>query len=98
VHSDLRSRKKSLPVVFALASDTAAGRELAALYRGRGPLPDEALPRAARLVEMAGGRAWSKAKSGELLAMALDQLDTVDHGPAATELIALARLVTRRDR
>ncbi len=43
VYSDLRSRKKSLPVVFALTSDTAGGRELAALYRGRGPLPDEDL-------------------------------------------------------
>jgi geranylgeranyl diphosphate synthase type I len=33
VHSDLRARKKSLPVVAALTSGTPAGRELAELYR-----------------------------------------------------------------
>jgi geranylgeranyl diphosphate synthase type I len=106
VHSDLRNRKKSLPVVFALASDTPAGRELAALYRGPDPVADADLPRTAALVEAAGGRAWSQTKSGELLALALDQLFatdpagdlTGDRGPAATELATLARLVTRRDR
>ena len=102
VHSDLRNRKKSLPVVFALASDTTAGRELATLYRGPDPVADADLPRAAALVEAAGGRAWSQTKSGELLAHALDQLvatDPIDaQGPAATELATLARLVTRRDR
>jgi geranylgeranyl diphosphate synthase type I len=97
VFSDLRSRKKSLPVVSALASDTAAGRELAALYRGAAPLAGDDLVRAAALVEAAGGRAWSKATADDLLVRALHQLDTVDHGPAAAELVALARLVTRRD-
>ncbi len=47
VGSDLRARKKSVPVVAALTSDTAAGRELAVLLaqagsadRGRGPARD----------------------------------------------------------
>ncbi len=99
VYSDLRNRKKSLPVVFALASDTTAGRALSMLYRGTGPLTGTDLPRAAELVERAGGRAWSRAKADELLGLALDQLRAVDpgRGAAAAELDALARLVTRRD-
>ncbi|MFJ6671860.1 polyprenyl synthetase family protein [Actinosynnema sp. NPDC091369] len=40
VHADLRARKKSLPVVAALTSDTPAGRELAELYRE--PVPADA--------------------------------------------------------
>jgi geranylgeranyl diphosphate synthase type I len=98
VYSDLRNRKKSLPVVFALASDTAAGRELAAVYRGTGPLPEEDLARAAGLVDAAGGRSWSRTQADELVGHALAELDAVAHGPAVSELAALARLVTCRDR
>jgi geranylgeranyl diphosphate synthase, type I len=97
VYSDLRNRKKSLPVVFALASDTPAARELAALYTGAEPLADDELARAASLVAQAGGRLWSQAEADNLLTRALDQLDLADHGVAAAELTALARLVTRRD-
>lgn len=97
VFSDLRNRKKSLPIVFALASDTAAGRELAELYARAEPLADHELERAASLVEAAGGRAWSQVEADGLLRRALDQLDLTGHGMAAAELAALARLVTRRD-
>ena len=97
VYSDLRNRKKSLPVVFAMASDSAAGRELVALYGRPGQLSDDEVARAASLVADAGGRDWSQAEADKLLAHALDQLDHADHGIAATELAALARLVTRRD-
>ncbi|HEX2131805.1 MAG TPA: family 2 encapsulin nanocompartment cargo protein polyprenyl transferase [Actinophytocola sp.] len=99
VYSDLRNRKKSLPVVSALASGTAAGRELAALYAHTEPLSGAELERAAALVETAGGRAWSQRQADELLARALIQLDdgTADHRMAAAELEALARLVTHRD-
>ena len=38
VYSDLHSRKKSLPVVAALTSDTPAGRELAELFHRDQPL------------------------------------------------------------
>jgi geranylgeranyl diphosphate synthase type I len=54
VYSDLRSRKKSLPVVAALTSDTPAGRELAALYLGDQPSSDSELAHAAELIEIAG--------------------------------------------
>lgn len=101
VHSDLRSRKKSLPVVAALNSDTPAGRELAALYHRAVPLSAAELARAAELIERAGGRAWSQTQVDELLARALRQLPTADPtaraARAVSELGALARLATHRD-
>jgi geranylgeranyl diphosphate synthase type I len=110
VHSDLRSRKKSLPVVAALTSGTAAGLELAAFYTGagtgtaagtaaNGALPEAQVARAADLVEAAGARMWSQAQADELLTRALDALAAADADPRAeAELAALARFATRRDR
>ncbi|GAA4191955.1 family 2 encapsulin nanocompartment cargo protein polyprenyl transferase [Microbispora amethystogenes] len=97
VHSDLRNRKKSLPVVAALASGTPAGAALAALYRR--PLAEPDLARAARLVEEAGGRAWSLARVDGLLDEALESLRAAGLTPEATAgLEALARLAADRDR
>jgi geranylgeranyl diphosphate synthase type I len=98
VHSDLRNRKKSLPVVAALNSSTAAAAELAAIYHREEPLAPDELAYVAGLVERTGARAWCQAKAGELLAEALRHLASTrpDPGPAE-ELAALARLVTRRD-
>ncbi|WP_283133157.1 family 2 encapsulin nanocompartment cargo protein polyprenyl transferase [Rhizohabitans arisaemae] len=99
VHSDLRSRKKSLPVVAALTSGSEAGAELAALYRRDTPLTDAEPARGAQLIEAAGGRSWSRARADELLAKALHHLRSArPAGRAAGELEALARLATRRDR
>jgi geranylgeranyl diphosphate synthase, type I len=98
VYSDLRNRKKSLPVVAALTSGTQAGRELAALYHRDQPLSDADLARAAQLIDLAGGRAWSQAQADDLLAQALRHLHLAGPAPrAAAELSALARLATRRD-
>ncbi|XVV07258.1 polyprenyl synthetase family protein [Actinosynnema sp. CA-248983] len=93
-HADLARRKKSLPVVAALGSDTDAGDELAALYRD-----DKSDPaRLAALVERAGGRAWSESEADRLLTEALDHLAATDPAPrAAAELTALAHLIVRRD-
>ncbi len=98
VHSDLRQRKKSLPVVAALTSGTPSGRELGELYRREQPLPDADLVRAAELIDAAGGRAWCQTRADELLAEALDELwasAPAEH--AAAELVTLARMVTHRD-
>jgi geranylgeranyl diphosphate synthase, type I len=97
VYSDLRNRKKSLPVVAALTSNTAAGEELAELYALDRPLTDDELPRMADLVERAGGRAWSRSQADELVARALVRLDTLGPSPVAAELSDLARLLIRRD-
>jgi geranylgeranyl diphosphate synthase type I len=99
VHSDLRARKKSLPVVAALTSGTPAGRELAALYHGDQPLCEDDLVRAAHLIEAAGGRAWSQKRADHLFTEALGHLRSANPAPrAGAELVALARLATHRDR
>jgi geranylgeranyl diphosphate synthase type I len=99
VHSDISARKKSLPVVAALTSGTAAGRELALLYGRSEPLSPADVACAAALVTMAGGRAWSEAEASRQLAAALDDLRRAGaSGRAAAELQGLARLVTTRDR
>lgn len=98
VHADLSRRKKSLPVVAALTSGSAAGRELAELYRGEGPLPEGDLGRAAALVDAAGGRDWSRAEVDRLLTEALDDLDEArPPARARAELADLAELLVRRD-
>ncbi|NKQ57149.1 polyprenyl synthetase family protein [Amycolatopsis sp. K13G38] len=97
VFSDLRNRKKSLPVVAALASGTDAGHELAALYRTE--LSGTRLARAAELVDLAGGRAWAQARADELMTQALRHLRAAEIDPGAhAELETLARFVARRDR
>ncbi|WP_404815929.1 polyprenyl synthetase family protein [Streptomyces thermolineatus] len=57
VHGDLRRRKKTRPVLAALAGDGPAARELAALLDSSFRLDDAAAARAAVLVEEAGGNA-----------------------------------------
>ncbi|ADD40475.1 family 2 encapsulin nanocompartment cargo protein polyprenyl transferase [Stackebrandtia nassauensis] len=99
VYSDLRSRKKSLPVVAALASDSPAAAALSSLYSGTEPLRDEEITRAAALIEEAGGRQWSSTEAAGLLDRALASLAEVGaEESAASDLTTLARLVTRRDR
>jgi geranylgeranyl diphosphate synthase, type I len=99
VYSDLRSRKKSLPVVAALTSDSAAGRELAALYRRDRPLSDAERVHAADLIDIAGGRVWSRAEAARLLARALRQLRRADPAPRpAAALETLARMIVIRNR
>ncbi|MFV2174712.1 family 2 encapsulin nanocompartment cargo protein polyprenyl transferase [Actinomadura sp. LOL_016] len=99
VHSDLRNRKQSLPVVAALASGTPAGDRLGEIYRRGAPLDDAAAARAADLVEEAGARAWAAREADALRTAALADLDAAEPVPAAAgELRALARLLTHRDR
>jgi geranylgeranyl diphosphate synthase, type I len=98
LHSDLASRKKTLPVVAALSSGTEAGRDLAALYARDEPLAGPDLERAAELVDLAGGRAWSRTRADQLMARALDDLRSAEpRARARAELTALANLVVDRD-
>lgn len=98
VRSDLQSRKKSLPVVAALTSGTTAGRNLATLYGRSEPLSDEDVARAAELIAVAGGRAWSETQSELFLAQALNDLELAHPTErAGSELQSLARAMTRRD-
>ena len=98
IHSDLQRRKKTLPVVAALASGTPAARELAARYRSGPALDDAELARVAELVELAGGRSFSRGQADRHINQALRELAAAEPAErAAAELGALARLATRRD-
>lgn len=96
--SDLRTRAKSLPVVAALTSGTAAGRQLAALYRQNTVLSDEDVVTATGLIEATGARAWTSEQAESHVSAALACLHAAEPRPdAATLLIELAHLITRRD-
>ena len=101
VFSDLRSRKKSLPVSYALAA--APGGELAAWLtapgtgEAGGTADEAALRRVAGLIEAAGGRDWALAEARRRMVLAEGALDTVDipEVPRA-ELVALGRFLVDR--
>lgn len=98
VRADLRAAKKSLPVVAALASGTAAARELSAVYLGSHPLEDSELDQVAALIEQAGGRSWAQAGAARQLEAALSCLAEVDLDPqAAGQLATVAHLITHRN-
>ncbi|WJV51234.1 family 2 encapsulin nanocompartment cargo protein polyprenyl transferase [Streptomyces flavofungini] len=93
--ADLAVRKKSLPVVAALASGSPEGAELARFY---GRKPDQGdLARMARAVEGAGGRDWAQLHAADRMSRALGELARAVPDPErAGGLLALAEFVTRR--
>jgi geranylgeranyl diphosphate synthase type I len=99
VLSDLRSRKKSLPVVAALRADSAAASRLAALLVRPEPLTEDDLRLAARLVEEAGGREWAEDEAERRLVKATDRLKSAEMPDAVREeFLDLTLFVTARDR
>ncbi len=98
VGADLARRKKSLPVVFALSSGTAAGEELAELYDLDRPLTPEEIRRATKAVRAAGGLEWAKREANRYRTLALQELRACDLRPRPVgELERLADLMTHRD-
>ena len=98
-YSDLRATKKSLPVVAALTAGTDVSDRFARLYLRPDPLSDAELDVAAALIEQAGGRRWAYDEAGRQLGTALSCLDAAEPAPqAASHLVALAGLITHRDR
>lgn len=95
--ADLAAHKKSLPVVAALSSGTAAAAELAELYGG--PLDADGIRRAADAVDRAGGRDWAQTEAADRMARAVGHLSrAVPDLAAAGGLLSLAEYVTRRSR
>ncbi|MGW3496424.1 family 2 encapsulin nanocompartment cargo protein polyprenyl transferase [Streptomyces sp. NPDC001020] len=93
--ADLMVRKKSLPVVAALASGTPAAADLARLYQR--PYEEGELERTALAVEQAGGRDWAQLQAADRMARAMQELSRAIPAPeAAGGLLALAEFVTRR--
>jgi geranylgeranyl diphosphate synthase type I len=99
VLSDLRTRKKSLPVLAALASRASAGRTLRTLYARPEPFEEADLPEVARLVEEAGGRAWTERRAGAEALAARQRVRQLG-APAWVEdaLLAVTDFVAGRDR
>ncbi|MCF7549174.1 polyprenyl synthetase family protein [Pseudonocardia sp. WMMC193] len=98
VLSDLRSRKKSLPVTFAVQRGGAAGRELAAWLAHTGEQTDAELRAAADLVERGGGREWAGAEARRRMVAAERALAGAGlaAGPHA-ELLALGHHLIDRE-
>jgi geranylgeranyl diphosphate synthase type I len=96
VHSDLRSRKKSLPVTYA-ATQGSIDAELAAWFADPGEPEPRRLSRVAELLDQAGAREWALAQAGHRLGRAEEALASVDIKPQArAELVQLARYVVQR--
>lgn len=99
VHSDLARRKKSLPVVVAMNSETVPGRELARRYAAGDTFDDSELPELALLIEQAGGLRWAEHRSIQLCAEARQLLRSAGiETAAATDLLLLVDLINNRDR
>lgn len=97
--SDLRSRKKSAPIVAALTSGTSAGDALKALYRREAPMDEDELAKAATLVEEAGGRVWAEHRAAAELGAALAVLASAFAADErAAPLSAMATRLAGRDR
>jgi geranylgeranyl diphosphate synthase type I len=104
--NDLRQRKKSLPVVAALAAGGEEADELRALLLGDPDTAVETLPpldvsqieRAAYLVDSCGGREWTGAQAKSHLDAALGALERVRLSAVPhRELADLAVFVVERE-
>jgi geranylgeranyl diphosphate synthase type I len=95
VFSDLRSRKKSLPVTYTLSQGGPAARELASWLGDSAP---DGEARAADLIEAAGGRQWAADEARHRIELAAQALHAVPMpaGPRA-ELIAIAHFIVERE-
>ncbi|MFJ9041944.1 polyprenyl synthetase family protein [Streptomyces sp. NPDC102406] len=112
--SDLRQRKKSLPVVAALAAGGSASERLAELLAADARTdPDERTPSAsdldtfseaefaarAALIEKAGGREWTTEEARRQHTVALEALDSVQMpDQVRAQFAALADFVVVRKR
>jgi geranylgeranyl diphosphate synthase type I len=96
--SDLRARKKSLPVTYAVEHGGAAGAALAAWLNASDEPDETSLRRAADLVVAAGGRDWAAAEAHRRLAQASRAIEAVEM-PAGTrtDLTELARFIVARE-
>uniref|UniRef100_UPI0024539AFD polyprenyl synthetase family protein n=1 Tax=Nocardia abscessus TaxID=120957 RepID=UPI0024539AFD len=98
VRADLRRRKKSLPVAYALEAETPAAAELAALYRQDRQLTDLEAQRAAELIERTGAHAWVLGEARKHIDAALTNLAEARPTPdGRDQLTALAHHITHRN-
>jgi geranylgeranyl diphosphate synthase type I len=98
VLSDLRARKRSLPVTYALSQDEAAGRELAAWLRSPDTPDEDSLRRTAELIEATGARSWAAAQAAWHIQQAERALArSTIAPPIQAEFMKVARFVADRE-
>jgi geranylgeranyl diphosphate synthase type I len=98
IGSDLRARKKSLPVVAALTSGNPEAGRLQELLGQQAPLTDDDVALATRLVEDAGGKSWTEAEAETQLAAARKCLAEADvPGDVRAEFASIAEFITARE-
>jgi geranylgeranyl diphosphate synthase type I len=96
--SDLRNRKKTLPVTAALAHNTPHATQLANLLASDRPLTDASLTHALTLLDHTQTRTWTHNQATHELRQALHHLHTAHpHPHAATDLTTLTHFITDRD-
>jgi geranylgeranyl diphosphate synthase type I len=103
--SDLRQRKKSLPVVAALAAGGSASERLGELLAADAKNPEndafseEEFAMRAALIEEAGGREWTSQEARRQYATAIAALDSVDMPEDVhSKLVGLADFVVVREK
>ncbi|MEV0638497.1 polyprenyl synthetase family protein [Streptomyces sp. NPDC050619] len=98
VGADLAARKKSLPVVAALAGTGAASERLRDVYRSSVPLDERDVEVARRLVEEAGGREAAELEARRQMTAALRSLSFAQPtADAYRQLHDIAQAMTRRE-
>lgn len=102
VGSDLRTRKKSLPISYAVNSGTEAGERLSRWLSERSAETDAdsdaAIARAAGWVEAAGGRDWALLEASARLALAEAALTRAEiSDEVRDELVAVGQFVVARE-
>lgn len=98
VGSDLRARKRSIPVVRAVTSGDPNSRQLAELYRSPAPLTDDDVARASALIEATGARAGTERHARQEVELARAELDALDlPADVRAGFLDIATFITGRD-
>jgi geranylgeranyl diphosphate synthase type I len=96
--NDIARRKKSMPIVAALAAGDDGAEELAQLLFGHDDLDEDQVARATWLVEGCGGREWTAARAKAHLDAALGSLERARLSPVPRRALAdLAVYVVERE-
>ncbi|MEV6431668.1 geranylgeranyl diphosphate synthase IdsB [Nocardia sp. NPDC051463] len=93
--NDLARRKRSLPVIAALESNTSAATELAALYRSDAPMTAQDILHATALIEAAAGRHGALSLADHSARKAVGMLR---EWHTAGDLMTLTGVIAHRDR
>ncbi len=98
--SDIRRRKKTLPVIYACEHATAAAREDMARIYGKETLAEEDVSRVVEVLESVQARRFALQTADRYYREAVAELDAMaaGHNKAVDELKEVARFVVLRDR